>query len=446
MNSSELKTPETVKASLRERRTQYALLGIFVGLAFPAIATVIKLVELHAPFTLSNILAAQGSDPVLWITDTAPFFLGLLAGIAGHREDLATHATALLQERETELNTIRTSLEENVLERTRQLDERNAEMRSVVSFARRVADIQDLPALLSASVQIINEQFEHFAANLYLLDETSQSAVLRASSAAGAMDGQHVAVGDRSVVGRVARRGKLLVAPVRPDSIGEVGRTAAGSAATTEIALPLVVHGRVIGVLDILSTAPEAPGQNQTDTLQLLADQLAAAIESVQLATESRTAIRQLEAVSAESTRAAWQQYLRDTTFAYQFTPAGVRSVTADSDGGKTGGTRLPIRLRGQQIGSISVQRSTGDHWTPTEQDLMDKLVAQIALALENARLIEETRQHAAQEQVVSEISARFSRSLDVEALLQAAVREFAALPDVAEATVVLKPTNEQAA
>lgn len=76
----------------------------------------------------------------------------------------------------------------------------------------------------------------------------------------------------------------------------------------------------------------------------------------------------------------------------------------------------------------------------------MDKLVAQIALALENARLIEETRQHAAQEQVVSEISARFSRSLDVEALLQAAVREFAALPDVAEATVVLKPTNEQAA
>jgi sigma-B regulation protein RsbU (phosphoserine phosphatase) len=103
---------------------------------------------------------------------------------------------------------------------------------------------------------------------------------------------------------------------------------------------------------------------------------------------------------------------------------------------------RVPLELRGQEIGSISVKRSSAAPWSEPEHHLMEKLASQVALAVENARLIEETRQRAAQEKMVSEVSARFSRSLDVEALLQAAVREFAALPDVAEATVVLKPAG----
>jgi K+-sensing histidine kinase KdpD len=171
---------------------------------------------------------------------------------------------------------------------------------------------------------------------------------------------------------------------------------------------------------------------------------LAASIENARLVSESRAAIDQLEKLGSEGTRKVWSQYLRASSFAYQFTPAGTRSITSVPESGQPRGTRIPLMLRGQEIGSIAVQRSTGEHWTPTEQDLMEKLAAQIALALENARLIEETRQRATQEQVVSEISARFSRSLEVEALLQAAVREFAALPDVAEAAVVLKPVAGQ--
>jgi GAF domain-containing protein len=67
----------------------------------------------------------------------------------------------------------------------------------------------------------------------------------------------------------------------------------------------------------------------------------------------------------------------------------------------------------------------------------------QVALALDNSRLLEETRQHAVHEQTVNEITARFNRSLDVDTLLQTAVRELAALPEVTEASVFIKPTNE---
>ena len=121
-------------------------------------------------------------------------------------------------------------------------------------------------------------------------------------------------------------------------------------------------------------------------------------------------------------------------------TPPASTPTTGNPD---ANASSIPLVLRGQRIGAISL-RTRSDSLAPAERDLLEKVAAQVALALENVRLLEETRQRAAQEQIISEISARFSRSLDVDALLQAAVREFAALPEVAEATVLLKPSDEQ--
>lgn len=446
MNSAPSDVQQPTKSWLRQRMVQYALIGIVGGFIFPLLASAIKVGELRLPFTLLNLLAMQRVDPVIWITDTAPFFLGLLASMAGRREDLLQEANQRLTQRETDLRLIHRDLEENVAERTRQLDQRNAQMRSVVTFARQIADIHDVPLLLSTSVQVISERFEHFDVDLYLLDDSRQSAVLRASSSSGGKalvrEGHRVAVGDQSAVGRVAKRGTLLISPVQAENSGEGGRGNAPSA-RVEITLPLVARSNVIGVLDAHSRGAQTAGQAEAEILQLLADQLAATFENTRLAAESRTALEQLASVSSQGTRSAWQQHLAGGSLAYQFTPGGVRPVTLASANGASGGLRVPLKLRGQEIGTIAVKRSSGAAWTEIERDLMEKLAAQVALAVENARLIEETRQRAAQEQMIGEISGRFSRSLDVEALLQAAVREFAALPEVAEATVVLKPAAE---
>jgi GAF domain-containing protein len=184
--------------------------------------------------------------------------------------------------------------------------------------------------------------------------------------------------------------------------------------------------------------------QAEADILQLLADQLAATIQSARLATEARSTVQQLQAVTSESTRSLWAKYLGNSTRAYQFTTSGVKAIPAEQATAGLDALRAPISLRGQQIGSIALRQRSGGAWTAGEQDLLEKVAAQVGLALENVRLLEETKQRAAEEQIIGEISARFSRSLDVDALLQAAAREFAALPDVAEATVMLKPTDER--
>jgi GAF domain-containing protein len=430
------------------RMLQYAAIGLAAGIVFPFVASIVKLAALNMPFTALNLLAMQRLEPVIWITDTAPFFLGIVAAIAGRQQDRLLQANTVLRQREMELGSIRSSLEASVLERTRELDERNAQMRSVVVFARQIADIQDLSPLLQTATSVIHERFGQYDVNLYLVDERGQAALLRASSSEEGLglveNGFRIPIADQGAVGRVARRGKLLTSTVRTESQPSA-RAAKTPTLTEQVTLPLTVRARVIGVLDLLLPAPRVVGQNDIEVLQLVADQLAVAIESVRQAGETRATVQQLENLSGEGTRAAWYQYLKNSSMAYQFTPAGVRSLPTAEAMAVPGASApsVPLVLRGQRIGAISLKTRSGGLAT-AEHDLLEKVAAQVALALENVRLLEETRQRAAQEQIISEISARFSRSLDVDALLQAAVREFAALPEVAEATVLLKPSDEQ--
>jgi two-component system aerobic respiration control sensor histidine kinase ArcB len=58
---------------------QYALAGILFGTVFPIVATAIRLAQGSHGVSLANIGAVQRGDPLLWIIDTAPLFLGLLA-------------------------------------------------------------------------------------------------------------------------------------------------------------------------------------------------------------------------------------------------------------------------------------------------------------------------------------------------------------------------------
>ena len=280
MVSGPVESSAPSRALLAPRTTQYAIMGVLAGMVFPILASLIKVIELHLPVSLASLIFVQQTEAVIWITDTAPLFLGLVAGIAGQRQESVIQANDALRRREAELNSIHTQLEGDVLERTRELDERNAQMRSVVMFARQIADIQDVGAVLSASVEIIRERFGRYDVNLFLLDEGGQSAVLRASSSvegrALVESGFRSSVGDQSVVGRVARRGKMFMSVLHADALNQQSRVSAGPATDSQIALPLMVRGRIIGVLDLHTHTPQPIGQSEAEILQLVADQLAA--------------------------------------------------------------------------------------------------------------------------------------------------------------------------
>ncbi len=64
---------------------RYTVYGAVFGILFPFIATISQLYLLRLPFSWESIAEVQ-RNPLLWMIDTAPFFLGLLANFAGIRE------------------------------------------------------------------------------------------------------------------------------------------------------------------------------------------------------------------------------------------------------------------------------------------------------------------------------------------------------------------------
>jgi GAF domain-containing protein len=106
----------------------------------------------------------------------------------------------------------------------------------------------------------------------------------------------------------------------------------------------------------------------------------------------------------------------------------------------------LPIRVRGRVIGTIKAHKPPGaGEWLPDEIALAETLAEQLSTALESARLHEEAQQRATHEQTLSDMSAQLSRSLDMDTVLQTAVRELGQLLQLDEVSIHTAPPDDSA-
>jgi transcriptional regulator with GAF, ATPase, and Fis domain len=85
----------------------------------------------------------------------------------------------------------------------------------------------------------------------------------------------------------------------------------------------------------------------------------------------------------------------------------------------------VPIKLRGQTIGNISIKAPTKNRqWSTDEVNLAETISERLSIALENARLIQESQRQAIKEQQISEITGRIGASMNLKNVLQTAVEE----------------------
>ena len=103
----------------------------------------------------------------------------------------------------------------------------------------------------------------------------------------------------------------------------------------------------------------------------------------------------------------------------------------------------IPISLRDQTIGQVTLDIERGQ-LSPDDLVFIDTLAAQTAQALENARLLEATQRQVSQEQLLNQMTTKFSTAYEVEDILRVAAQELGKLPNVAEVSVVLNaPDND---
>jgi len=430
-------------ALLNNSRT-YALIGAGFGLLFPILAIIIKIVSLNLPFNFSSVLAVHTGDPLPWIIDTAPIFLGFFAWRAGKWQDQLAAVNLRLRQREKELLEERNNLEKHVEERTVSLIKKADQLRSASYIARQTAEIQNLVEILENVVNLVTDQFGFYHTGIFLINETGDEAVLQATSSEGGRQmmekGHSLAVGTQGIVGYVAVQKKSRIAlDVGTDAV--FFNNPYLPMTRSEVAIPLVIRNKVLGVLDIQSDKPQAFTFEDIDVLEIMADQVAIAIENARLLDESQATLLQLEAVTTIRTRESWAQKLREREHVYTYTPLGLRAGKSVEKGEEA--SIIPIHLRGQQIGSITIARKGNPNWNKVDEDLIAEVATQVGLAIDNIRLLEEATQRARQEQTVGELAARFSQSLDIDSLLQTAARELGQIADVSEVSVFINQTED---
>ena len=279
-------------------------------------------------------------------------------------------------------------LEERVQERTAGITKKTDQLRAASYIARQTSEAPDLASLLNIVVNLITGQFGFYHAGIFLLNETGEEAILQTASSDGGKRmvarGHSLTVGSQGIVGYAASQKKVRIAlDVGSDAVffnnPDLPMT------RSEIALPLLVRNKVLGVLDIQSDQPQAFRMEDVDVLQTLADQVAVAIENARLLSESEAAIMQLEAVSAIRMKEAWSKKLQDQKHAFTYTPLGVRAEVPASQANE-GDLKTAIVLRGQEIGSLALARKDNQSWNKNDEELIREVAYQVGLAVDNLR------------------------------------------------------------
>jgi GAF domain-containing protein len=419
--------------------------GIIAIITTEIIIAVVGYLVLNDIIALSDKLALEG-DVTDWASAAASQFLISLVIMSALR--MINEGFRQAQERTEQMHeTLRKAqaeLEKRVAERTTELAHKTSQLNAASLVAHETADIQDIDRLLNRAVNLIADQFGCYHVGIYLMNKREDYVNLQAASSEGGKQllerGYRLRVGTEGIIGFVAAEKKPRISlDVGKDAIffdsPELPET------RSELSLPLIVRGKVVGVLDLQSSEVNAYKYEDLDIFQTMADQIAVTIENARLLTESQLVISQLETLSNENTRQNWKTELATSNPIFHYTATGVRSIKNSPSEKGNNVLDVPIILRGQKIGKISLQRKSDFHkWSAQEEIVATEVAAQAALALENIRLVERTRQRANREQSIANVTAHIRETLDLDTVLRTTAREIQKALNLQEAEVRLIP------
>ena len=358
------------------------------------------------------------------------------------------------------------SLEQRVSERTADLEQatlqskkRANELQIISEVARAISTEVDFEKLLTLVTKTMSERFGFYHVGVFLLDHLNKNAVLRAANSPGGkrmmQRGHKLSIGQVGIVGHVAASGEARIAL-------DVGEDATYfnnpdlPETRSEIALPLSLRGRIIGILDAQSTQSGAFTSADVETLSVLADQVAIAIENARLLAESQQALAESRALYGEYVRQTWERKTAQNALGYHLASGVGRTVEqpveweevqtalktgrpAVSDEKKAiSAIAVPIRLQNQIIGVLDIRSpEAGRGWTSDEVAVIESVAERLALALENARLFEEASGRAARENAVAEITSKIRETNDPQVMIRTAIEELQRVLNVSRVEII---------
>jgi GAF domain-containing protein len=292
------------------------------------------------------------------------------------------------------------------------LSDRN---RKVIDVFGALSEQIDYDALLAQSSDIIRTAFRYNRVAIGLVE--GEDVIVRSASAAEGVEAAPVGVPiplDRGPLGRAISSSAPVVISAGND--GQVG--AAARRAT--VAVPLISRGVAIGALAIETTQPGGVTDADVETLELVAGQVSTSLENARLFEETQRSLKQLDSLYQRQSAESWDQLLSimsddKLTTSAEFTSQ--RYPDAVVDGGDS--IEVPISVRGEIVGNLGVLGEKPGDWTDDEREIIQAVADEVAVALEQARLLEEVQRRAAQLETAAEVARDASGLLDIDTLVE---------------------------
>jgi phosphoserine phosphatase RsbU/P len=164
----------------------------------------------------------------------------------------------------------------------------------------QIANLVDLETLCSRVTELIQRTFKYYFAAIFTLEQDGETLLLRGSNGiqpgASNLPIQKIRVGE-GIVGLVAQDAVELLAPdVKVEPYYRF--VEALSETQSEVALPLKIEDRVLGILDVQSNHLDGFHEMDMLVLRSLADNVALAIDSARLYSSLQQRAEQMSAVS----------------------------------------------------------------------------------------------------------------------------------------------------
>lgn len=405
-------------------------------------------------------------------------YLALLAGVGAIQGLFNRHQEQALQTtyvRATELAQAREKLQEHtaeLLHTNERLRTQSWLLNTTAYLIGEISGLDNLESLFTHVVQILQRRFQRFGVECVGIFMQDLEAVTAQASAAApltlrALSGREIfpllSANTSLAVSQAAHSGEVVFGPCTV-------KTETGAMQAYELAVPLRPHlhaGRADlasrGVLYFCSTTQVLFEDLDEAVWLTLSTQLSVAMQNVSLLQQARGEVQEMRLSQQQYMEKSWHDLFLDTAvFAYRAdgqpaenllvapeVVAALREERVVVRGGSRntrGAIIVPIKVRDTILGVVEIQSAEpGVMWSREQLDLVDTVVDQLGVALDSARLYQESLRRATREQLTREITDEMRRSITMETILRTAVEKLGQAIGVPQAYVRLKLNEEPA-
>ena len=401
---------------------------------------------------------------VVSLTGFATYMFYLLFRIYTKNLERTQENERALVESNRQLQAIRMSLEDRVVARTRRME-------TLTTLNEYLSTILNRDQLLDTLIEALTKRLGYDHALIFFYDEAHESLVLAQSNnlpgSVRLSDDQTSPVTHSTLAERAAIEGRAKVGGLETSDL-DWQPPAILPQAKSEIAVPILLDGIVVGVLDVLDDQPDKLDESDVNVLRSLANQISGSLRNARLFADLEIALKEANAAQSRYQAQAWAS-IRSVSHDLEHLAVAPTAVLPDMDvtqsidearqmvfshteptvvSPKQGGKEIlvaPIKLQRNIIGALQIHSQEGNQqWNEDDLKIIETILDQFSQAAENLRLSDSNLKQANREQVIRQITEKMRMATNLETLVEVAASELGEQLGAAHAIVELGAEKEQ--